>query len=92
MNAHGIDDSKLIISTNAERIMAKPFIDALRDFQKRAPMFAAGVDEPTLSDKFVLQMARIFRDGHFGGTLTLLPDDIMEFLHPGYMVRQKERL
>jgi hypothetical protein len=91
MNRHGVPNEDLVIRAHAITVRAKTFITALRDIQARAPLFPHGLDEPTPSDLFVMQMAAVFKVWTVApGTHTMLPDDIMEYLHPGFIEHQAE--
>ena len=93
-NHVGMPVGNLVISTHVgERfIRAEFFIKALREVQAKAHLVAAGVDEFTAADVFVLKTAAQFKHGDFRGKATLLPDDIMEILHPGWVQARENAL
>lgn len=71
---------------------AEFFIKALREVQTKSKLVAGGIEEFTATDIFVLKMAGRFRNNDFGGTATLLPDDVMEILHPGWVKAREDAL
>jgi hypothetical protein len=81
MNAHGVEDSKLVLTVFSDRISAEPMINWVRDFQRRYPLIRAGLEELTPADQFCFQM--VLTNFHNvalrSGTLATLPEDIATF-------------
>jgi len=91
-NHHGKPLGELVISMQVAGpfMPAEFFVKALREVQTKANLVAVGIEEFTAADIFVLKMAGRFKNNDFGGTATLLPDDVMEILHPGYVKSREE--
>ncbi len=93
-NYFGMPVSQLAISMHAgdSFIPAEFFVKALREVHAKAALVAVGIEEFTAADIFVLKMAGRFKNNDFGGTITLLPDDIMEILHPGWVKAREDAI
>lgn len=93
-NHVGMPVDRLVISMQVAGpfIRAEYFIKALREVQAKAHLVASGIVELSAADIFVLKMAAHFRNNDFSGTATLLPDDIMEILHPGWVKFREDAL
>lgn len=91
-NMHGVELGEIVISMQigGPFIPAEFFVKAMREVQAKASLVAVGIEEFTAADIFVLKMAGRFKDNDFGGKATVLPDDIMEIMHPGWLKRRAE--
>jgi hypothetical protein len=85
VNGHGVPEKDLILTVYEGHISALPLIRWIRDLKRRLWLLKMGIEDPTPADYFCAQMVRDNFHSCLapGGTHTLLPEDVSEFI--GYL-------
>jgi hypothetical protein len=78
-NPHGVPEEELLLRTGSEIISAVPYIEAMRDFQKRWPFIEAGVFPMLPGDRLLVQLVQRYCFMFHGGTHTTMPEDVQAF-------------
>lgn len=74
-----LPEEEYVIKINSHYYSGKAFYDAIRYLRDKWWQFKSGFDEPTPTDKLILQIALKQYSGT--GTATTWPKDIMDFIY-----------